>query len=170
MLRNAHIYLDDTSNLKPIELTAKARRLKSKLINEGLDLGMIMVDYLQLMKPNRSQNNREQDIREISGSLKALAKDLQVPVITLSQLRRSDELEPSLADLRDSGSIEQDADIVLFIVRPEMIKKDDPALHGKAELRINKHRNGPLGTIHLTYIHKCTTFQPAGGYESVEEM
>ncbi|MDR2301454.1 MAG: replicative DNA helicase [Deltaproteobacteria bacterium] len=170
VLSKSKIYVDDSSALRPLELRAKARRLKSSLKNINLDLGLIVVDYLQLMRANGRHNNREQEIREISGSLKSLAKELEVPVITLSQLRRSDELEPSLADLRDSGSIEQDADLVFFIVRPEVKKKDDPTLKGKAELRINKHRNGPLDTVHLIYKAQSTTFLPGTNVESIEDI
>jgi replicative DNA helicase len=170
LLRQTAIFVDDTAGLRPVELRAKTRRLKSKLVNQGQDLGLVVVDYLQLMNTSQHHNNREQQIREISGSLKALAKELEVPVLCLSQLKRSDELEPSLQDLRESGSIEQDADIVLFIVRPEMIKKDDPTLKGKAELRISKHRNGPTGIVYLTYLHKSTTFLPAAYYEAIDDI
>ncbi|MDR2366544.1 MAG: replicative DNA helicase [Deltaproteobacteria bacterium] len=170
LLRHSDIYVDDTAALRPLELRAKARRLQSSLARNKKTLGLVLVDYLQLMRPNGRHNNREQEIREISGSLKALAKELEVPVITLSQLKRSDELEPSLSDLRESGSIEQDADLVFFIVRPEMIKKDDPTLKGKAELRINKHRNGPLGLIHLRYLHPCTSFVPGTNVDIVDDL
>jgi replicative DNA helicase len=90
-----------------------------------------------------------------------LAKELDVPILTLSQLKRSDELEPSLADLRESGAIEQDADIVLFVLRKELIKPDDESLKGKAELRIKKHRNGPTGNMNMLFKHECSTFLPA---------
>ncbi|MDR1111663.1 MAG: replicative DNA helicase [Deltaproteobacteria bacterium] len=168
LLRQANIFIDDTSAIRPVEMRAKARRLKTQLRAMDLDLGLIIVDYLQLMHPNGRHQNREQEIREISGSLKALAKELLVPVITLSQLKRSDELEPSLADLRESGSIEQDADLVFFVVRPEMIKKDDPDLRGKAELRLKKHRNGPTGLVHLRFIKKSTSFEPAENFHGID--
>jgi replicative DNA helicase len=170
LLSKSKLFVDDSSALRPAELRAKARRLQSELRSRELSLGLIVVDYLQLMRPNGRHHNREQEIREISGSLKALAKELDVPVITLSQLRRSDELDPSLADLRESGSIEQDADLVFFIVRPEVKKRDDPTLKGKAELRINKHRNGPLGMVNLIYKAKSTTFLPGTNVEKLEDV
>ncbi|MDR0620875.1 MAG: replicative DNA helicase [Deltaproteobacteria bacterium] len=170
LLRKSKIFIDDTAAMRPLELRAKARRLKSQLMNMGQDLGLIVVDYLQLMRPNEQHQNREQQIREISGSLKALAKELKVPVITLSQLKRSDELEPSLSDLRESGSIEQDADLVLFIVRPEMIKKDDITLKGKAEIRINKHRNGPTGVVYLQYLDRFTSFVPGTNFDEIKDI
>jgi replicative DNA helicase len=160
-LRLAEIYIDDTAAIRPVELRAKARRLQNRLRARGQGLGLIVVDYLQLMRPNGRHNNREQEISEISGALKSLAKELDVPVLTLSQLKRSDELEPSLSDLRESGAIEQDADIVLFVLRKELIKPDDETLRGKAELRIKKHRNGPTGNMNMYFKKECSTFLPA---------
>jgi replicative DNA helicase len=161
ILRQAPIFIDDTPALRPLELRAKARRLQSRLKSQHQSLGLIVVDYLQLMRANGRHNNREQEISEISGSLKALAKELDVPVLTLSQLKRSDELEPSLSDLRESGSIEQDADIVFFVLRKELIKTDDPNLKGQAELRIKKHRNGPTGVMNMIFKSECSTFGPS---------
>lgn len=166
VLREAEIYIDDTAALRPVELRAKARRLQSRLRSQGKSLGLIVVDYLQLMRANDRRNlNREQEISEISGSLKALAKELDVPVLTLSQLKRSDELEPSLSDLRESGSIEQDADIVFFVLRKEVIKTDDETLRGQAELRIKKHRNGPTGTMKMRFLKECSTFAPGSNFQ-----
>ena len=167
-LRQAEIFIDDTPALRPLELRAKARRLQSRLKSQGRSLGLIVIDYLQLMRPNNRHNNREQEISEISGSLKALAKELDVPVLTLSQLKRSDELEPSLSDLRESGSIEQDADMVFFVLRKELIK-DDEKLKGLAELRIKKHRNGPTGTMNMVFKKECSTFVPSvNPYQRIE--
>ncbi|MDR1656475.1 MAG: replicative DNA helicase [Deltaproteobacteria bacterium] len=169
LLRQAPIFIDDTASISPLELRAKARRLQSQLRNQGQSLGLIVVDYLQLMRPNSRHNNREQEIREISGSLKALAKELSVTVLTLSQLKRSDELEPSLSDLRESGSIEQDADIVFFVLRKEMVKEDKKnEFHGQAELRLKKHRNGPTGLIKMHFIHKSSCFEPASNFHVIE--
>jgi replicative DNA helicase len=167
-LRNAPIFIDDTAGIRPVELRAKVRRLQSQLRMRGLALGMIVVDYLQLMRPNERHNNREQEISEISGSLKALAKEMSVPVITLSQLKRSDELEPSLSDLRESGAIEQDADMVFFVLRKELIKRDDPELKGKAEVRLRKHRNGPTGMINLRFLQESSCFAPDANYHEFE--
>jgi replicative DNA helicase len=160
----------------------------AQLNSRSEKLGMILVDYLQLMRPEGKHNNREQEIREISGSLKFLAKELTVPVITLSQLRRSptstvpssrasfggDDEEPgttrktprsipqpTLSDLRESGSIEQDADLVFFIVRPEVDYPNVDEYRGKAQLIIAKHRNGPLGKVEMTFLGESTSFQPA---------
>jgi replicative DNA helicase len=168
ILRGSEIYIDDTPALRPLELRSKARRLQSRLKNQGKSLGLIIVDYLQLMCPNGRHNNREQEIREISGSLKSLAKELDVPVLTLSQLKRSDELEPSLSDLRESGSIEQDADLVFFVVRKELIKTDDESLKGQAELRIKKHRNGPTGTMKMQFRHKSSSFAPEANFHNFD--
>jgi replicative DNA helicase len=170
LLRKAPLFFDESSPLSPAELRAKSRRLKSQLVNQGSDLGLIVVDYLQLMEPNVRHPVREQQIREISGCLKSLAKELKVPVIAPSQLNRGDALEPSLDNLRESGSIEQDADLVFFVVRPEVIKKDDLTLKGKAEIRIGKHRNGPLGTVHLIYKAESASFMPGSNFESVEDI
>jgi replicative DNA helicase len=157
-LTSAPIFIDDSSAITVLELRAKARRLK---MEHGLSL--IIVDYLQLMKGKGSFERREQEISDISRSLKALAKELSVPVIAVSQLNRSVESrkppKPMLADLRESGAIEQDADVILFLYRDEVYNKDNPANKGKAEVDIAKQRNGPAGvTVHLAYISSCTRF------------
>ncbi|MEO2069112.1 MAG: replicative DNA helicase [Desulfurobacteriaceae bacterium] len=158
-IREAPIYIDDTPGISILEMRAKARRLQSE---RGLDL--IVVDYLQLMRGIRRTESRQQEVSEISRSLKALAKELNVPVIALSQLSRQVEhrsdKRPQLSDLRESGSIEQDADVVMFIHRPEVYKKNpDPEEQGIAEIIIAKQRNGPTGTIRLAFIKELTRFE-----------
>jgi replicative DNA helicase len=158
-LTDAPIYIDDSSSISVLELRAKARRLR---MEHGLSL--VIVDYLQLMRGRGSFERREQEISEISRSLKALAKELSVPVIAVSQLNRGVEQrrpkpKPILADLRESGAIEQDADVILFLYRDEIYNKDDPSNKGKAEVDIAKQRNGPAGeTIKLTFMSKSTRF------------
>lgn len=157
-LTDAPIFIDDSSSISALELRAKARRLK---MEHGLSL--VIVDYLQLMRGRGSFERREQEISEISRSLKALAKELNVPVLAVSQLNRSVEQRrpprPILADLRESGAIEQDADVILFLYRDEIYNKDNPANRGEAELDIAKQRNGPAGeTVKLTFVSKCTRF------------
>jgi len=157
-LTDAPIFIDDSSGLTALELRAKARRLK---MEHGLSL--IIVDYLQLMKGKGSFERREQEISDISRSLKGLAKELSVPVIAVSQLNRSVEMrrppKPMLADLRESGAIEQDADVILFLYRDEIYNKDNPANKGLAEVDIAKQRNGPAGvTVKLSFLSKCTRF------------
>ncbi len=157
-LTNAPIFIDDSSSLTVLELRAKARRLK---MEHGLSI--IIVDYLQLMRGRGSFERREQEISDISRSLKALAKELNVPIIAVSQLNRSVEQRrpprPILADLRESGAIEQDADVILFLYRDEIYNKDNPANKGRAEVDIAKQRNGPAGvTVNLTYVSNCTRF------------
>jgi replicative DNA helicase len=165
LLSEAPIYIDDTPAISVLELRAKARRLKSER-----DLGLIVVDYLQLMSGHNSEN-RQQEISEISRSLKALAKELKVPVIALSQLNRSLEnrtdKRPIMADLRESGAIEQDADVIAFVYREavycEACRKRDGSCdkgHDKdAEIVIGKQRNGPIGTVHLTFRGEYTRFE-----------
>ncbi|MBM4135778.1 MAG: replicative DNA helicase [Nitrospira sp.] len=157
-LIDAPIFIDDSSDINVLELRAKARRLK---MDRGLSL--VIVDYLQLMRSRGSFERREQEISDISRSLKALAKELSIPVIAVSQLNRSVEQrrppKPMLADLRESGAIEQDADVILFLYRDEIYNKDNPSNKGKAEVEIAKQRNGPAGvTIHLSFISSCTRF------------
>jgi replicative DNA helicase len=159
-LANAAIYIDDTPSLGLSEMRAKARRLQQSIGK----LDLLIVDYLQLMSGgSRRYENRTQEVSAISRGLKALAKELNVPVIALSQLSRAPESRggdhrPQLADLRESGSIEQDADLVAFIFREEVYKPDDPELDGRAELIIAKQRNGPTGKVSLAFLKNCTRF------------
>jgi len=165
LLSEAPIYIDDTPAISVLELRAKARRLKAEK-----NLGLIVVDYLQLMTGHNAEN-RQQEISEISRSLKALAKELSVPVVALSQLNRSLEnrtdKRPIMADLRESGAIEQDADVIMFIYREtvycDACKKRDGSCdkgHEKdAEIVIGKQRNGPIGTVHLTFRGEYTRFE-----------
>jgi replicative DNA helicase len=158
-LSESPIYIDDTAALSVLELRAKARRLKS---DHGL--GMVIVDYLQLMKGRSRVESRQQEISEISRSLKALAKELNIPVIAVSQLSRKTEERtgnrPQLSDLRESGAIEQDADLILFIYRDEVYNRsEDNPNRGKAEVIIGKQRNGPIGKIDLAFLDKFTTFK-----------
>jgi replicative DNA helicase len=156
-LADAAIYIDDTPALSSMEMRAKTRRLKA---DKGLDL--VIVDYLQLMSSRRRSDSREQEISEISRSLKALAKELGVPVVALSQLNRGVESRmdkrPILADLRESGAIEQDADVIIFIYRDEVYNKESME-KGIAEIIIGKQRNGPVGTRKLTWLDKYTRFE-----------
>lgn len=159
-LYRAKIYIDDTPALGVLELRAKARRLKAEH-----NIGLIMIDYLQLMQGPRSQS-REQEISAISRSLKALAKELNIPVIALSQLNRAVEARsdkrPALADLRESGAIEQDADVVLFVHRPEMYgieQQDNKPTEGLAEIIVGKQRNGPTDTVELQFIKQYARFE-----------
>ena len=160
-LANAPIYIDDTPGLSLSEMRAKARRLQQSLGR----LDLLVVDYLQLMSGGgRRYENRTQEVSAISRGLKALAKELSVPVLALSQLSRAPESRggdhrPQLADLRESGSIEQDADLVAFIFREEVYKPDDPELEGKAEIIIAKQRNGPTGKVMLAFLKNCTRFE-----------
>jgi replicative DNA helicase len=158
-LSEAPIFIDDSSDTTPIVLKAKCRRLMRE---RNANLGLIIIDYLQLMRSARPGESREKEIAEISRSLKALAKELKVPVVALSQLNRQVETRPDrrplLADLRESGAIEQDADVIAFIYRDEMYHRDskDP---GVAEVIIAKQRNGPTGTAKLTYLTQFTRFE-----------
>ena len=158
-LSDAPIFIDDTAALTVLETRAKARRL-----NAEFGLGLIVIDYLQLMKGRSRVESRQQEISEISRSLKALSKELNVPVIAVSQLSRKTEerqgMRPQLADLRESGAIEQDADLILFIYRDEVYNRaEDNPNRGKAEVIIGKQRNGPIGKIELAYFDKFTTFK-----------
>jgi replicative DNA helicase len=158
-LSDAPIYIDDTAAATALELRAKARRLRAEH-----DLGLIIIDYLQLMKGRAKVENRQQEISEISRSLKALAKELTIPVIAVSQLSRKTEERmgnrPQLSDLRESGAIEQDADLILFIYRDEVYNRSEENPNkGVAEVIIGKQRNGPIGTIKLTFLDKFTSFK-----------
>lgn len=156
-LASAPIYIDDTPGVGVLEMRAKARRLSAQA-----DLGLIIIDYLQLMQGPRGMESRQQEISQISRSLKILAKELNVPVIALSQLSRAVEQRggdrrPQLSDLRDSGAIEQDADVVMFIYRGERYGVDEE--QGVAEIIIGKQRNGPIGTVKLSFRSEYTRFE-----------
>lgn len=156
-LSKAPIYIDDTSNVSVMEMRSKARRLKSKN-----DISLIIVDYLQLMRGNAIfKGDRNQEISEISRQLKALSKELEIPIIALSQLSRAvetrQEKKPMLSDLRDSGGIEQDADMVLFIYRDQYYNRSS-SQDNRAEINIAKHRNGPLATVNLVFLNQYATF------------
>jgi replicative DNA helicase len=156
VLDPAPLYIVDSGNTTIVDIRAKARRMKSR---QGL--GVLIVDYLQLMTSHQRIDNRQQEVAEISRSLKLLAKELDVPIIAVSQLNRDPERrtdkKPQLADLRESGALEQDADIVLFIHRDPLSEEVDKK--GLAEIIIAKHRNGPLGKITLTWLEHLTQFR-----------
>lgn len=155
-LSNLAVFIDDSPSLTPLELKAKARRLKAK---EGLDL--IIVDYIQLMRSSRRIENRQQEIAEISRSLKEMARELEVPVLALSQLSRAVEQtqdkRPTLSHLRESGALEQDSDVVMFIHRPEYYDPQTEA-QGIAEIIVAKQRNGPIGTVKMVFLPRFTKF------------
>lgn len=155
-LSQAPLYIDDSPGLTVVEMRAKCRRLKS----EG-GLGLVIIDYLQLMQGSRKTENRQQEISEISRSLKALAREVEVPVIALSQLSRAveqrQEKKPMMSDLRESGSLEQDADLVMFIYRDEYYNPDTEK-KGVSEIIIAKQRNGPVGTVELGFLSEFTKF------------
>ncbi len=158
-LNTAPLWIDDSPGASVLEMRAKARRLKAET-----NLGLLVIDYMQLMTGSRRAENRQQEVSEISRGLKALAKELDVPVVALSQLSRAPEQRtdhrPQLSDLRESGSIEQDADLVMFLYRPEYyhgpVDRDGNSIEGRAELIISKQRNGPTGVVPL-YFHKSYT-------------
>jgi len=157
-LCEASIFIDDSPGLTVLELRARARRLKKE---HGLSL--LIIDYLQLMKGRNSAERREQEISEISRSLKGLAKELDIPVIAISQLNRMveqrEDRRPRLSDLRESGAIEQDADVIIFIYRDEVYNKNDEATKGIAEAIIGKQRNGPTDTVRLAFLNECAAFR-----------
>jgi len=157
-LSETRIFIDDTPSITPMQLHTKCRRLYAE---HGLD--MVMIDYLQLMQSERASNNRVQEISDISRSLKSLARELDVPVVAAAQLSRAveqrQEKRPLLSDLRDSGSIEQDADVVMFIYRDEYYNPDTTERPNIAEVNVAKHRNGPTGTIDLYWHGKLATFR-----------
>ncbi len=160
-LSEAPIYTDDSGALSALELRAKARRLK-----KDRKIGLVIVDYLQLMRGSSTRGNMEsrvQEISEISRSLKALAKELDIPVIAISQLNRGVESRtdkrPQMSDLRESGAIEQDSDLILFIYREEMYDRENEEKKGKAEVIIGKQRNGPMGVVELAFLSRYTRFE-----------
>ena len=157
-LHEAKVHIDETPALNALEVRARARRLK----REYSKLGLVVVDYLQLMSATTQGENRATEISEISRSLKALAKELEVPVIALSQLSRAveqrNDKRPMMSDLRESGAIEQDADVILFIYRDEVYFPDKEDAKGRAEVIIGKQRNGPIGKVDLTFLGRFTRF------------
>ena len=175
-LMETKLFIDDTPGISLLQMRAKARRLKQA--QGALDL--IVVDYLQLMSSdvigNKRYENRNQEVSAISRGLKLLAKEMHVPVVALSQLSRAPEArtgdhKPQLSDLRESGSIEQDADVVCFIFRPEVYEKDDAKkaeLEGQAQIVIAKQRNGPTGTVHMVFLKKFTRFEQAAGGDTFD--
>jgi replicative DNA helicase len=157
-LSRANIYIDETPGVTVMEMKAKARRLR---MEQHLDI--IFIDYIQLMRPGGRFENRNQEMSFITRSLKELAKELQIPVVGISQLSRSPEKgrrepRPQLSDLRESGAIEQDADVVIFIFRPEYYHPDDESLRGLAEVSVAKQRNGPTGNVNLAFIREYARF------------
>ena len=162
-MHETQLYIDETPALSVMDLRARARRLSRTCGG----LGLIVIDYIQLMSGSgtRAGENRTNEVSEISRSLKALARELECPVIALSQLNRSLENRPDkrpmMSDLRESGAIEQDADVIMFVYRDEVYNKEDPNLKGKAEIGIGKQRNGPIGTVHLKFIGEYTKFDNA---------
>ncbi|MFH1219633.1 MAG: replicative DNA helicase [Candidatus Eisenbacteria bacterium] len=179
-LHDAPIYIDDSADLNVLEMRAKARRLKSEV-----DLGLVIVDYLQLIRGHQRAENRQQEISHISRSLKALAKELSIPVMALSQLSRAveqrerKEKRPILSDLRESGAIEQDADVVIFIYRPFVYKQSGDAAESgdaamaedrrKAEIIVGKQRNGPTGHVDLIFFDEYTRFEDKARVETERE-
>jgi replicative DNA helicase len=157
MMSSAPIFIDDGGALTPTEVRSRARRLKRE---HGL--GLIVVDYLQLMQVSGNVENRATELSEISRSLKALAKELDLPVIALSQLNRSveqrNDKKPVMSDLRESGALEQDADLIVFIYREEVYDRDTPR-KGIADIIIGKQRNGPVGEFRLTFLGEFTKFE-----------
>ncbi|MCG3206199.1 MAG: Replicative DNA helicase [Elusimicrobia bacterium] len=162
-IAEAPLFFDFSTSPTVLEIRSASRRYAHDLARKGQKLGLIIIDYLQLMRGDGSQESRQQEISEISRSLKGLARELGVPVIALSQLNRKPEDRtrdgrPQLSDLRESGAIEQDADVVMAIYREEVYKRDDPDLKGKAKIFVLKQRNGPVGDVNLTFIDECTRF------------
>ncbi len=184
-LANLPVWIDDTPGIGILELRAKIRRLQAEYSRThgptdepGGGLGLVIIDYLQLMSGSKNAKSREQEISEISRGLKTLAKELSVPVIALSQLNRGVETRggkdkrPMISDLRESGAIEQDADIILFIYRDEYYNRETTEERGIAELIIAKQRNGPTGTVRTRFISACTKFEnlAPGEYEDYEDL
>jgi len=159
LLKDRQLFIDDTPALSPNELRSRVRRIA----REHGNVGLVMIDYLQLMQVPGLSENRTAEISEISRSLKGLAKEFGCPVVSLSQLNRSLEQRPNkrpvMSDLRESGAIEQDADVIAFVYRDEVYNPDNPDNKGLAELIIGKQRNGPIGTVHMAFIGKYTRFE-----------
>jgi replicative DNA helicase len=160
-LVRAPLFIDDTAGANLMDMHAKLRRLQAE---RRQPLGLVVVDYLQLMSGRGRFENRNQEISTISRGFKLLSKELNVPMLVLSQLSRAPETRqgdhrPQLSDLRESGSIEQDADLVAFIFREEVYKRDREDLRGLAELLVSKQRNGPVGKIDLVFLHHLTKFE-----------
>jgi replicative DNA helicase len=164
ILASAPVWIDDTPGITLLEMRSKARRLRAEA-----GIGMVIVDYLQLMQGPSNSESRQQEVSQISRGLKALAKELNVPVIALSQLSRApeqrtgDNKRPQLSDLRESGAIEQDADLIMFLYRQEFYDgptdKDGNSLEGKAEVIVGKQRNGPTGLVNLHFHKQYTRFE-----------
>jgi len=164
-LSDAPLYIDDSPGIGITEMRMRVRRLASELKKQNKELGLVIIDYIQLIHgPQRRMENRQQEVSEISRRLKELARNLSLPVLALSQLNRRTEdrsregNKPQLSDLRESGSLEQDADVVALIHREEYYKREDPALKGLATLILAKQRNGPVGEIDLNFLHEYTLF------------
>jgi len=158
-LADAPLFIDDSPGTTMMEIRAKCRRLRQR---HGL--GLVVVDYLQLMQPSKRFESRQQEVSEISRSLKLLAKELEVPVIAISQLSRQPEArsdkKPMLSDLRESGALEQDADVVLFIYRDDLYNPETSSHKGEADLILAKHRNGPTDTVTVTFQGQYSRFTP----------
>jgi replicative DNA helicase len=168
ILQTYQLWIDDTPSITLLEMRSKARRLKI-----DNDVRLVVVDYLQLMRSPEYSENRVQEISDISRSLKALARELEIPVIALSQLSRASEQrggerKPILSDLRDSGAIEQDADLVIFIHRPEYYDREDESKRGLAEVMLAKNRNGPTGDVQLKFTREYTRFDNFSNREDPE--
>jgi replicative DNA helicase len=170
-LGDTPVYIDDTPAISVLEVRAKTRRL---VRDKSKKIGLVVVDYLQLMRGMGGANNREQEISEISRSLKALAKELSVPIIAISQLNRRVEdrgdKRPMMSDLRESGAIEQDADVIMFIYRDEVYNPDSEENKNVAEIIVGKHRNGPVDTVKLTFLKEYTRFEDYSGREEDEYL
>lgn len=170
-LHEAPIYIDETGGLSPANLRARARRLARQY---GGKLGLLVIDYIQLMSGNRPGENRATEVSEISRAIKSLAKELQVPIIALSQLSRKveerNDKRPMMSDLRESGAIEQDADVILMMYRDEYYNRENPDNKGLAEVIIGKQRNGPTGTVRLAFLGEFTRFEnlASGGFVDSE--
>ncbi len=167
--RDSPLFVDDSANPSLLEVASKARRLKAQS-----GLALLVVDYLQLMNAGGRYENRNLEIGAITRGLKQLAKELEVPVVALSQLsrlpeRRGKDHRPQLADLRESGNIEQDADIVMFVYREEVYEPEDPDVEGLADLIVAKHRNGETGSVRLVFLGDTTTFRNYDGYHEAPE-